>query len=57
MKSYKQFLLSRIYRRFVKLCGTAGSANVRGMPGKQARRMRRAMSGENLALYGQAFRD
>ena len=38
MKSYKQFLLSRIYRRFVKLCGTAGSANIRGMPGKQARR-------------------
>jgi len=57
MKSYKQFLLSRVYRRFVKLCGTAGSANVRGMTGKQARRMRRAMSGENLALYGQTFRD
>lgn len=57
MKSYKQFLLSRIYRRFVKLCGTSGSANIRSMTGKQARRMRRAMSGENLALYGQAFRD
>lgn len=57
MKSYKQFLLSRVYRRFVKLCGTAGSANVRGMTGKQARRMRRAMSGDNLERYGQTFRD
>lgn len=57
MKSYAQFLKSRVYRRFIKLCGTAGSANIRSMTGKQARRLRRAMSGENLALYGQAFRD
>lgn len=57
MKSYKQFLKSRVYRRFVALCGTSGSANVRGMTGKQARRYRRAMSGDNLERYGEAFRD
>lgn len=57
MKSYTQFLRSRIYRRFVALCGTSGSANIRYMTGKQARRYRRAISGENLEHYGKAFRD
>lgn len=57
MKSYKQFLQSRVYRRFVALCGLTGSANIRGMTGKQARRYRRAMSGDNLERYGKAFRD
>jgi len=57
MESYTQFLKSRIYRRFVALCGMTGSENIRNMTGKQARRYRRAISGENLERYGKAFRD
>lgn len=56
MKSYTQFIKSRVYRRFVEKCGLTGSANIRFMTGKQARRYRRAMSGENMERYESAFR-
>jgi len=45
----------RIQRRFVAAYGTRGSANLRGLTGKQARRYARAMRGADRAIFGRVF--